>query len=170
MVSGQAKESVTGFQACTSMRTAVLLVLHLSATSSNYPGRTSLHIFASAVADSPSFYTAVSESQYPRYRFQYLVSCPFSDECFATTFSPSFPDSLYSTVFPLFHGGARFCTSVLARCTGFTPGVMGDKGGEGGMPIDSPPHHRQVIYLVDRRRIQVMSHCLRGCRVAGGTH
>lgn len=63
-----------------------------------------------------------------------------------------------------------FVLYVCEDGTGFTRGVTGGMGGEMGMPTSAPGHGRHVMYLVDRRRMQVISYCLGGCGVAGGTH
>lgn len=147
---------------------AMHLVLNGSATSSNSTGEMLLQIFASAAVDSLSFTTAVSDSGYPFLRFQSQVECPFYSEWTATTFSPTFPGSLYLTVF--FYGFATFVLYVCEDGDGFTRSVEGEDGGYLGVRIRYAGERHQVDVLLDSRRRLVMSHCLRGCGVAGGSH
>lgn len=70
VVSGHANGSARGLHGCTSIRTVVLQVFLSIATSSKLPGLMFLQIFASVAVDSFQCSTAVSDSFFPRYRFQ----------------------------------------------------------------------------------------------------
>lgn len=68
------------------------------------------------------------------------------------------------------YGGALFVLYFCEDGDGFTRGVKGETGGNLGVRIRLAGHRQQVDVLLDRSRRLVMSHCLRGCGVAGGSH